>query len=137
MLLEKLSTKGVALALNESGELEYETENSGVRVVAPMMAIETVAAGGGSICWLDGERLRVGPQSAGAVPGPASYGAGGPLALTDVNLLLGRLDPERFQIPILFEPARERLPHQASPDDHDVVAIQAFPPDFRPRARGA
>ena len=90
-------------------EYVYEQRVGDAHLVAPALAIETVAAGGGSICWLDRERLRVGPQSAGAVPGPACYGAGGPLALTDVNLLLGRLDPERFQIPILLEPARERL----------------------------
>jgi 5-oxoprolinase (ATP-hydrolysing) len=90
-------------------EYLYEHRVGDAHLVAPALAIETVAAGGGSVCWLDGERLRVGPRSAGAVPGPACYGAGGPLALTDVNLLLGRLDPERFQIPILLEPARERL----------------------------
>jgi 5-oxoprolinase (ATP-hydrolysing) len=90
-------------------EYVYEHRVGDARLAAPALAIETVAAGGGSICWLDGERLRVGPRSAGASPGPACYGAGGPLALTDVNLLLGRLDPGRFQIPIRPEPARERL----------------------------
>ncbi len=64
-------------------ELEYETEKAGVRVVAPMMAIETVAAGGGSVCGFDGVKLAVGPDSAGADPGPACYGRGGPLAVTD------------------------------------------------------
>ncbi len=87
----------------------YEHRVGQAHVAAPALAIETVAAGGGSLCWLDGERLRVGPASAGARPGPACYGAGGPLALTDVNLLLGRLDPRRFQIPIDPEPARARL----------------------------
>lgn len=58
-------------------ELEYETEKAGVRIVAPMMAIETVAAGGGSVCWFDGVKLCVGPQSAGADPGPLCYGRGG------------------------------------------------------------
>ncbi|HJS06589.1 MAG TPA: hydantoinase/oxoprolinase family protein, partial [Pirellulales bacterium] len=77
-------------------ELQYETEKSGVRVVAPMLAIETVAAGGGSICRFDGVKLVVGPASAGAEPGPACYGRGGPLTVTDVNLFLGRVVPERF-----------------------------------------
>lgn len=81
-------------------ELEYETEKAGVRVVAPMMSIETVAAGGGSICEFDGVKLTVGPASAGADPGPACYGRGGPLAVTDLNLYLGRIPPERFPFPL-------------------------------------
>ncbi len=81
-------------------ELEYETEKADVRVVAPMMAIETVAAGGGSICAFDGVKLVVGPQSAGADPGPACYGRGGPLAVTDVNFYLGRILPEHFPFPL-------------------------------------
>ncbi len=72
-------------------DLEYETQKAGVRLVAPMMAIETVAAGGGSICRFDGVKLTVGPESAGADPGPACYGRGGPLTVTDVNLFLGRI----------------------------------------------
>jgi len=75
---------------------------------APALAIETVAAGGGSICSIDANGVRVGPESAGASPGPACYGAGGPLTLTDVNLLLGRLDPSRFEIPVQEAPARRR-----------------------------
>ncbi|MFQ5630252.1 MAG: hydantoinase/oxoprolinase family protein, partial [bacterium] len=66
-------------------------------------------AGGGSICWFDGHRLRVGPESAGAHPGPACYGAGGPLTMTDVNLLLGRLNPLQFEIPINKAPAETVL----------------------------
>ena len=81
-------------------ELEYETEKAGVRVVAPMLAIETVAAGGGSICGFDGVKLVVGPDSAGADPGPACYGRGGPLAVTDVNFYLGKILPERFPFPL-------------------------------------
>ncbi|MDA7978872.1 MAG: hydantoinase B/oxoprolinase family protein [Pirellulales bacterium] len=77
-------------------EREYETEKAGVRIVAPMMAIETVAAGGGSVCSFDGIKLTVGPESAGADPGPACYGRGGPLAVTDVNYYLGRVPPHRF-----------------------------------------
>jgi len=93
------------------GDYEYtfEQEVGGVRVVAPSLAIESVAAGGGSICWTDGTTLRVGPESAGARPGPACYGAGGPLTLTDVNLLLGRLDPERFAFPVEVASARAAL----------------------------
>ncbi len=74
----------------------FETKKAGVRIMAPMLDVETVAAGGGSICWFDGAKLRVGPQSAGADPGPACYGRGGPLAMTDVNLFLGRLQPKLF-----------------------------------------
>ena len=72
-------------------ELEYETQKAGVRLVAPTMAIETVAAGGGSICRFDGVKLVVGPESAGADPGPACYGRGGPLTVTDVNFSWGGL----------------------------------------------
>lgn len=71
--------------------------------------IETVAAGGGSICKFENGRLKVGPESAGAFPGPACYGFGGPLCLTDVNLLLGRLDKKSFPTPILVEGAEEKL----------------------------
>ncbi len=81
-----------------SGNLErtYETEVAGVRVRAPMIDIHTVAAGGGSILHFDGARMRVGPDSAGADPGPAAYGNGGPLAVTDCNVLLGKLQPDFF-----------------------------------------
>ncbi len=84
------------------GDYEYVFEHAvgGATVSGPALAIETVAAGGGSICHREGRQLTVGPESAGADPGPACYGAGGPLTLTDVNLLLGRLDPARFGIPI-------------------------------------
>ena len=85
---------------------EYErTFNSvvaGVRMRAPMMQIHTVAAGGGSILHFDGNRFRVGPDSAGANPGPACYRRGGPLTITDCNLMLGKLDPEYF--PKVFGP---------------------------------
>ncbi|MDA8016889.1 MAG: hydantoinase/oxoprolinase family protein [Thermoanaerobaculia bacterium] len=81
-------------------EYRFEQQVGDATIAAPSLGIETVAAGGGSICGFDGPRLTVGPQSAGASPGPACYGAGGPLTLTDVNLLLGRLDPRRFGIPV-------------------------------------
>src|ERR1700678_2921748 len=77
-------------------ERGYETTVAGVRVRAPMMNIHTVAAGGGSICRFDGARFRVGPESAGANPGPASYRRGGPLTITDCNVVLGRIRPEFF-----------------------------------------
>jgi 5-oxoprolinase (ATP-hydrolysing) len=83
-------------------ELVDESVVAGVRIRAPMMQIHTVAAGGGSICRFDGMRFRVGPQSAGARPGPACYRGGGPLTVTDCNLFLGRIDPDRF--PAVFGP---------------------------------
>ncbi len=81
-------------------EYEYETEKAGVRIVSPMLAIETVAAGGGSICGFDGVKLFVGPNSAGADPGPACYGKGGPLTVTDMNLHLGRIISGQFPFPL-------------------------------------
>lgn len=83
-------------------ERDSETRIGGVRLRAPMMRIHTVAAGGGSICRFDGTRLTVGPHSAGAVPGPASYRRGGPLTVTDCNVLLGKIQPDHF--PHLFGP---------------------------------
>ena len=77
-------------------EREFETQVAGVRMRAPMMSIHTVAAGGGSILAFDGARLRVGPESAGANPGPASYRRGGPLAVTDANVMLGKIQPAHF-----------------------------------------
>ena len=87
-----------------AGEFErvFETQVAGVRMRAPMMSIHTVAAGGGSILHFDGSRYRVGPDSAGANPGPASYRRGGPLAVTDCNVMLGKIQPEHF--PKLFGP---------------------------------
>jgi 5-oxoprolinase (ATP-hydrolysing) len=90
-------------------ELKYITEIDGIEFHNPTLAIETVAAGGGSICWFDGFSLQVGPESAGALPGPACYGAGGPLTVTDVNLLLGKLETSKFSIPISPEAAIARL----------------------------
>ena len=87
-----------------AGEFEraFETQVAGVRMRAPMMSIHTVAAGGGSILHFDGSRYRVGPDSAGANPGPASYRRGGPLTVTDCNLMLGKIQPRHF--PRLFGP---------------------------------
>lgn len=83
-------------------ERTNETVVAGVRLSAPMLQVHTVAAGGGSICFFDGMRLRVGPHSAGADPGPACYRRGGPLTITDCNVLLGRVRPEFF--PAIFGP---------------------------------
>jgi 5-oxoprolinase (ATP-hydrolysing) len=77
-------------------EREFETKVAGVRMRAPMMSIHTVAAGGGSILHFDGARYRVGPDSAGANPGPSSYRRGGPLAVTDANVMLGKIQPGYF-----------------------------------------
>jgi 5-oxoprolinase (ATP-hydrolysing) len=87
-----------------AGEFEraFETQVAGVRMRAPMMAINTVAAGGGSILHFDGARFRVGPESAGAVPGPACYRRGGPLTVTDANVMVGKIQPRHF--PAIFGP---------------------------------
>jgi 5-oxoprolinase (ATP-hydrolysing) len=93
------------------GEFDYQTEQriGNTTVFGTSMRIETVAAGGGSICAVKPSGLTVGPESAGASPGPACYGLGGPLTLTDVNLLLGRLDPDKVSIPLHAEAAREKF----------------------------
>ncbi len=98
-----------------AGEYErsFETQVAGVRLRAPMMQINTVAAGGGSICSFDGARFRVGPDSAGAIPGPACYRHGGPLTVTDCNVILGKIQPRFF--PHVFGPHGDR------PLDRDVV----------------
>src|SRR5690349_13008873 len=95
-----------------AGEYEraFETEVAGVRMRAPMMLIHTVAAGGGSILHYDGARFRVGPDSAGANPGPKCYRRGGPLAVTDANVMVGKLLPEFF--PQIFG-AKQNLPLDA------------------------
>ncbi len=104
-------------------EREFETQVAGVRMRAPMMSIHTVAAGGGSILAFDGARFRVGPESAGANPGPASYRRGGPLAVTDANVMLGKIQPDWFpkvfgpqaDAPLSVEPVREQF---------DALALQ-------------
>ncbi|MGC1272670.1 MAG: hydantoinase B/oxoprolinase family protein [Planctomycetaceae bacterium] len=90
-------------------DIEFEGTKAGVRLATPMLAIETVAAGGGSICRFDGVKLAVGPQSAGADPGPACYGRGGPLTVTDVNLFLGRILADRFPFPLDRKSVERRL----------------------------
>lgn len=90
-------------------QLQYESTKAGVRILTPTLPIETVAAGGGSICWFDGVSLRVGPQSAGAAPGPACYGRGGPLTITDLNVFLGRLPEQQFPFPLDLAAIDRRL----------------------------
>ncbi|MFI1093603.1 hydantoinase B/oxoprolinase family protein [Streptomyces sp. NPDC020917] len=87
-------------------ERVFDTQVAGVRLRAPMLAIHTVAAGGGSVLHFDGSRYRVGPDSAGADPGPCSYGAGGPLTVTDANVMLGRIQPAHF--PAVFGPGGDQ-----------------------------
>ena len=96
-----------------SFERAFETEIAGVRMRAPMMAINTVAAGGGSVLHFDGARMRVGPDSAGADPGPACYRRGGPLTVTDANVCVGKIQPAHF--PAIFGPDGDL------PLDADVV----------------
>jgi 5-oxoprolinase (ATP-hydrolysing) len=108
-----------------AGEFEraFETQVAGVRMRAPMMSIHTVAAGGGSILLFDGARLRVGPESAGANPGPASYRRGGPLAVTDANVMLGKIQPAHF--PRVFGPAaNEALDREAVVAKFEAMAAE-------------
>jgi N-methylhydantoinase A/oxoprolinase/acetone carboxylase beta subunit len=115
-----------------AGELErsFETVVAGVRMRAPMMHINTVAAGGGSICSFDGTRYRVGPESAGANPGPACYRRGGPLTVTDCNVMLGKLQPAFF--PRVFGPGgdepldRGREPRAIEGPAHRAVGAHAL-----------
>jgi 5-oxoprolinase (ATP-hydrolysing) len=104
-------------------ERVYESEVAGVRLKVPMLAIHTVAAGGGSILHYDGARFRVGPDSAGARPGPMAYRAGGPLTVTDANVMTGKLRPEFF--PAIFGPGGD------APLDADGVRVA-----FETLARG-
>ncbi len=87
----------------------FELEVGNAHINSPALNIETVAAGGGSICYFDGYTLCVGPESAGADPGPACYGAGGPLTVTDVHLLAGNLDIQQFGIPVFPGKSREKM----------------------------
>jgi len=114
-------------------DYRFEHEVAGARVFTPSLGVETIAAGGGSICdFIDG-RLTVGPHSAGAAPGPACYGAGGPLTLTDLNLLLGRIEPERFEIPLdtraaerAFDDLRHRIEHATGDAIQPNMLLQGF-----------
>lgn len=108
------------------GDLRYQRETviAGVPVCAPMLAMETIAAGGGSVCWFDGIRLRVGPESAGADPGPACYGRGGPLCLTDMNLFLGRLRADEFPFALDREIVSQRLNQLCGEIEQSPLAIR-------------
>ena len=99
-----------------SGSYSYQSPHQvgDARISSVSLKIETVAAGGGSICRIDDKLLRVGPESAGAYPGPACYGFGGPFCLTDVNLLLGRLSIHHFSTPVFVEAAQEKLDEMIS-----------------------
>ena len=108
-----------------AGEFEraFETQVAGVRMRAPMMSIHTVAAGGGSILSFDGARFRAGPQSAGANPGPACYRRGGPLAVTDANVMVGKIQPAHF--PRVFGPqANELLDAQVVVEKFGAMAAE-------------
>ena len=108
-------------------EREFETQVAGVRMRAPMMSIHTVAAGGGSLLAFDGSRFRVGPQSAGANPGPASYRRGGTLAVTDANVMMGKIQPRYF--PKVFGPnADEALSMEAVQAQFNTLAKQTRRP---------
>ncbi|MEA5416713.1 hydantoinase/oxoprolinase family protein, partial [Synechococcus sp. BA-132 BA5] len=109
-------------------ERSNETEIDGLRLLAPMLPIHTVAAGGGSVLHVQDGRLQVGPRSAGANPGPACYGRGGPLAITDANLLLGRLPVQA--LPRLFGPGGDQ------PADREVV-LERFETLARELGEGA
>jgi 5-oxoprolinase (ATP-hydrolysing) len=109
-------------------ELTGDSVVAGVRVTAPMMQIHTVAAGGGSICRFDGSRFRVGPESAGADPGPACYRKGGPLTVTDCNLFLGRIDPAFF--PRVFGPGGTEPLDRAAAEAR-LAALAALLPEPR------
>ncbi len=121
-----------------AGEFEraFETRVAGVRMRAPMMGIHTVAAGGGSLLSFDGARLRVGPESAGASPGPACYRRGGPLAVTDANLLLGKIQPAYF--PKLFGPdGNEALDRERVVRLFDALAAEVTQATGVPRSAEA
>ncbi len=114
-------------------EREYETQIAGVRMRAPMLAIHTVAAGGGSVLHFDGSRYRVGPDSAGADPGPACYRKQGPLTVTDANVLLGRIQPDHF--PKVFGAQRRPAPGRGDHQTEIPAAQRARSP--RPPAMTA
>lgn len=105
-------------------ERMMNSQVAGVRITAPMMNIHTVAAGGGSLLTFDGARMRVGPESAGAMPGPACYGRGGPLAVTDANVMTGRLRPEFFP-PIFGVDGNKPLDAEATQARFEALAREA------------
>ena len=116
-----------------AGRLERDNETivAGTRIRAPMLRIHTVAAGGGSICRWDGARLSVGPESAGANPGPAAYGRAGPLTVTDCNVLLGKIQPDHF--PKLFGPNGDQ-PLDGAAVERKFAAMAAEVGNITPQA---
>lgn len=120
---------------NQEPEYRFEMEvndpktDAGSRIVAPMLAIETVAAGGGSICSFDGIRLTVGPDSAGADPGPACYGNDGPLTVTDCNLFLGRITADGFSFPLYRSATLKRL-HELKKTMSDAAGFDLSLPEI-------
>ncbi len=108
LTLDMGGTSADVALYHETLDYRYLQKVGDAAIEAPCLAIETIAAGGGSICSFDGKKFQVGPESAGANPGPACYGAGGPLTLTDVNLLLGKMQARAFGIPIHIEDAEEK-----------------------------
>lgn len=122
-----------AARIAEGYDYRFVTKVGSAEMLSPSLAIETVAAGGGSICWFDGNKLRVGPESAGASPGPACYGAGGPFTITDVNLLLGKLEPSVMGIPIHLDKAlaalhelQQKIVDQKNTHYTEIELLQGF-----------
>lgn len=113
----------VSRCTREELPLQYDTTKAGIRIVTPILSIHTVAAGGGSICSFDGVQMHVGPASAGSYPGPACYGQGGPLTITDINLLLGIIPEDALPFPVDRQAAEKRL-HQVA---ESIRANQAAP----------
>ena len=113
-----------------SGQFDYQfrTQVGGADLHSPSLAIHTIAAGGGSKCFVHGGALKVGPESEGARPGPACYGVGGGLTLTDVNLLLGYLSEEHFAFPVDRKAAEEALSKvmRALPSDSNLSSLQVL-----------
>lgn len=126
-----------ACRVKGSPPIREQTSVAGLHLMLPSIAIESVAAGGGSICRVDDGALRVGPASAGAEPGPACYGRGGPLTVTDVDLLLGRAVPELFAVPIDATAARRALDATVHARHHPPEASEHRPdPSSEERAPG-
>lgn len=118
---------------NERVDYRFDCVVGNLKILSPSIAIETIAAGGGSICSYDGYGLQVGPHSAGAFPGPACYGADGPLTITDVNLLLGRLDEENFSMPLnasasqkAFKQIADVIRRRSSSQQSDSKILEGF-----------
>ncbi|MBL3654909.1 hydantoinase B/oxoprolinase family protein [Fulvivirga sediminis] len=104
-------------------DYKYETQVGDANILSPSLAIETIAAGGGSICYIKNDIMQVGPESAGSSPGPACYGDGGPVSITDLNLLCGRLVDSNFSIPLNTDKARIALSQITNPTDENLLAF--------------